>query len=145
MAPLRPLLLLLLSGRSPCGGGGGRPPAQRRQVRWHVDAGAAGEGVAAWATHVAGLGAITGLYGCCGRFSIAANGTWRDNWPEEKYPLSDWDFVHPLGLTMFVPAPPPPSHPSTHPPRPTVRRRPCGADRVALCTGTSPSRWSRPR
>ena len=44
MAPLRPLLLLLLSGRSPCGGGG--PAGQRRQVRWHVDAGAAREGAA---------------------------------------------------------------------------------------------------
>ena len=132
MAPLRPLLLLLLSGRSPCGGGS--PPAQRRQVRWHVDAGAAREGVAAWATHVAGLGAITGLYGCCGRFSIAANGTWRDNWPEEKYPLSDWDFVHPLGLTMSAAAPPPPPLPARN-----------TADSAALCTGTSPSRWTRAR
>jgi hypothetical protein len=45
-------------------------------------------------------GAISGLYGCCGRLSIRANGSFFDEWPEEKHPLSDWDFVHGLGITM---------------------------------------------
>ena len=70
------------------------------QVHWQVDAGRAKEGVAQWAARAASLGAITGLTGCCGRFSVEANGTFRDEWPEGKYPLSDWDFAHRLGLTM---------------------------------------------
>ncbi len=69
------------------------------EVRWHVDAGAAREGVAQWAAHASSLGAITGLYGCCDRFNIVANGSFFDGWPS-TYPLSDWDFVHDLGLTM---------------------------------------------
>lgn len=74
------------------------PP--ENEVRWHVDAGRAREGVQQWATHVASLGAISGLYGCCGRFGIRANGSFFDEWPEDKYPLSDWGFVHELGITM---------------------------------------------
>ena len=70
------------------------------QVHWQVDAGRAKEGVSQWAAKVASLGAITGLTGCCGRFSIAPNGTFRDNWHEAKYPLSDWNFAHDLNLTM---------------------------------------------
>ena len=58
------------------------------------------EGVSQWAAHVVSLGAMTGLVGCCGRFTIHPDGTFRDAWPEQKYPLSDWDFVHGLGLTM---------------------------------------------
>ncbi len=73
---------------------------RRRQVRWMVDAGRAKQGVQPWATHVASQGAITGLVGCCGRFHIDPNGTWFDEWPEAKYPLSNWDFAHDLGLTM---------------------------------------------
>ena len=75
-------------------------PPQRRQVRWMVDAGQAKQGVQPWATHVASQGAITGLVGCCGRFHIDPNGTWFDEWPESKYPLSNWNFTHSLGLTM---------------------------------------------
>lgn len=74
--------------------------AGKPQVRWHVDAGRAKEGVSEWVTHVHSLGAISGLYGCCGRFRIAANGSFFDEWPEAKYPLSDWDFVHELDITM---------------------------------------------
>lgn len=70
------------------------------QVHWQVDAGRAKEGVPQWAAKAVSLGAITGLTGCCGRFSILANGTWIDDWSETKYPLSDWDFVHRLRLTM---------------------------------------------
>ncbi len=73
---------------------------RRRQVRWMVDAGRAKEGVQQWATHVASQGAITGLVGCCGRFHINPNGTWFDEWPEAKYPLSNWEFTRDLGLTM---------------------------------------------
>ena len=73
-----------------------------RQVHWMVEAGrgSAKGGVAEWAAHVASVGAISGLVGCCGRFSVAANGTWFDEWPKSKYPLSTWEFVHNLGITM---------------------------------------------
>ena len=77
-------------------------PEGSREVHWMVDAGrgSAKGGVVQWAAHAASLGGISGLVGCCGRFSVAANGTWFDEWPEEKYPLSNWDFVHELGITM---------------------------------------------